>query len=160
MLQTESPERVDGLQEAIGADASVAVGFLAKAERCATDVLARLGQSHSMARLLEGQAASVAAQLPEMQASPACPHLAPCCSWQILTIALLESGSYASAVLCCGAAICTHEIAPVNEPAMPSHMSIERYCEYSPEALIAPIGSSGSGRHCTQAMPLVRASAK
>ena len=79
LQQTDSSKGVEGLKEAMCADASVAVRLLAKAEQCATDVLARLGQSHSMARLLEGQAASVAAQLPEMQASPACPHLVPCC---------------------------------------------------------------------------------
>ena len=67
-------ESEEGLKEAVAADVSVAVGLLAKAEQCATDVLTRLGQSHSMARLLEGQAASVAAQLPEMQASHCLPH--------------------------------------------------------------------------------------
>ncbi len=78
MLQGElSSEDVEGLKEAIDADASVAVSLLAKAEQCATEVLTRLGQSHSMARFLEGQAASGAAQLPEMQASPLCLCHAP-----------------------------------------------------------------------------------
>ena len=76
-LQAAASEDVEGFKEAIGADASVAVGLLAKAEQCATDVLARLGQSHTMARFLEGQAASVAAQLPEMQASPFPMHFTP-----------------------------------------------------------------------------------
>ena len=69
-LQAEASEGGEGLREEVAADVSVAVGHLAKAERCATEVLARLGQSHSMARLLQGRAASVAARLPEMQACP------------------------------------------------------------------------------------------
>ena len=83
MFQAEHLGHVEGLKEAVAADVSVAVSLLARAERCATDVLARLGQSHSMAKLLEGQAASVAAQLPEMQARLAC--LCPACLHLIAT---------------------------------------------------------------------------
>ena len=57
----------------MNADASVAVGILVRAELCASEVLAGLGRSHSrVAGLLEGQAASTAAQLPEMQEVVTC----------------------------------------------------------------------------------------
>ena len=81
MVQAGGAESAKGMKEAVTADARVAVGVLAKAEQCASEVLARLGQSHSMALLLEGQAAAVAAQLPEMQARPSLsphrPYLCP-----------------------------------------------------------------------------------
>lgn len=81
MVQAEGAKSAEGMKEALTADARVAVSVLAKAEQCASEVLVRLGQSHSMALLLEGQAASVAAQLPEMQARPLlsqhCPYLCP-----------------------------------------------------------------------------------
>ena len=55
------------------ADASTAVSILVRAEQCISEVLARLGRSHSsMAGLLEGRAASMAAQLPEMQEVVTC----------------------------------------------------------------------------------------
>ena len=55
------------------ADASVAVSILVRAEQCTSEVLAGLGRSHSrVAGLLEGQAASTAAQLPEMQEIVTC----------------------------------------------------------------------------------------
>lgn len=77
MVQTGGGKIAEGMKEAVTADARVAVSVLAKAEQCASEVLARLGQSHSVALLLEGQAAAVAAQLPEMQVrpllSPHCP---------------------------------------------------------------------------------------
>ena len=61
------------LREAVAADASSAVSILVRAEQFASEVLARLGRSHaSMAGLLEGQAASMAAQLPEMQEVVTC----------------------------------------------------------------------------------------
>ena len=74
MVQAEGAKSAEGVKEAFTADARVAVSVLAKAEQCASEVLVRLGQSHSMALLLEGQAASVAAQLPEMQARPLLSH--------------------------------------------------------------------------------------
>ena len=61
------------MDAAVAADASIAVKILAKAEHCASEVLTRLGQSHSMAMFLEGQAACMAVQLPEMQASSSVP---------------------------------------------------------------------------------------
>ena len=55
------------------ADASVAVSILVRAEQRTSEVLAGLGRSHSrVAGLLEGQAASTAAQLPEMQEVVTC----------------------------------------------------------------------------------------
>lgn len=61
------------LREAVIADASVAVSILVRAEQCTSEVLAGLGRSHSrLAGLLEGQAASTAAQLSEMQEVVTC----------------------------------------------------------------------------------------
>jgi hypothetical protein len=79
MAQAGGAGVADGLKDAVIADACAVVSVLAKAEQRASEVLARLGHSHSsMARLLEGQAASVAAQLPEMQARPPRLALCPC----------------------------------------------------------------------------------
>lgn len=69
-VQGNKTEAREALRKAVAADAGALVTMLTKAEQCAADVLARLGhQSNSMAALLQGEAGSMAARLPEMQAS-------------------------------------------------------------------------------------------
>ncbi len=52
----------------VATDAGTALAMLARAEARAGDVAQRIGRSHSLVAALEGQAANITTQLPQMQA--------------------------------------------------------------------------------------------
>lgn len=76
--QQDSSE--EELAAKVAADAGTALAMLARAEARASGVAQRLGRSHDLVAGLEGHAAGITAQLPQLQA---CPH--PCLHQSILS---------------------------------------------------------------------------
>lgn len=73
--QQQQQQSDEDLAAMVAADAGTALAMLARAEARAGGVAQRIGRSHSLVAALEGQAANITAQLPQMQASP--PALTP-----------------------------------------------------------------------------------